>query len=258
MPKLIVVGSGIKSIAHITEETKKIIQSVEKVLYLVNEQHIKEWISREAKQAESLDAIYFSTPKRIDAYTKITDHIINEYSNHATLCVIFYGHPTVFADSALNAVKQIKNAGGNAVILPAISAMDCLFSDLQIDPGDQGCFTIDATELLIYEYQLDPAVHNIVFQAGNLGQHNQEKTIKLDVLRSYLENYYPDDTQLCLYEAAVLPTHKPKINWITINQLTEQQPTFSTTLYLPPLKRKALSNRYLKLLDMNIQDFTAT
>ena len=137
MHKLIVVGSGIKSVAHITEETKKIIQCADKVLYLVHEDILKEWILREAKEAESLEPIYFGSDKRVDSYQKITTYIIDEYKKVASLCVVFYGHPTVFADSALQAVKRIKACGGYAVILPAISSMDCLFSDLEIDPGDQ-------------------------------------------------------------------------------------------------------------------------
>ena len=65
MPNLVVVGSGIKSIAHLTEETKRVIQNADKVLYLVNEDNLKTWINRESKEAESLEPIYFNYPKRI-------------------------------------------------------------------------------------------------------------------------------------------------------------------------------------------------
>lgn len=142
MNKLIVVGSGIKSISHLTEETKRVIQSADKVLYLINEDNLKQWIQREAKNSESLDSIYFSFEKRIEAYQALTNHIIEEYKKVSILCVVFYGHPTVFADSALNAVRQIKENGGETIILPAVSAQDCLFSDLEIDPGDQGVFQL--------------------------------------------------------------------------------------------------------------------
>jgi tetrapyrrole methylase family protein / MazG family protein len=143
MHTLIVVGFGIKSIAHLTEESKRVIQNADKVLYLVNEESMKVWINREDKEAESLESIYFSSDKRVDAYQNITTYIINEYQQVKNLCVVFYGHPTVFAESALSAVKKIRAEKGNAVILPVVSSMDCLFSDLQVDPGDQGCFATD-------------------------------------------------------------------------------------------------------------------
>lgn len=63
MHKLIVVGSGIKSISHLTEETKRVIQNADKVVYLINEDNLKQWIQREAKNSESLDSIYFSSEK---------------------------------------------------------------------------------------------------------------------------------------------------------------------------------------------------
>lgn len=106
------------------------------MLYLVNEEIFKSWICRESKEAESLEPIYFNYPKRIDTYYHLTSYMINEYHRVKNLCVVFYGHPTVFAASALNAVKQIQAESGQARILPAISAMDCLFSDLQVDPGE--------------------------------------------------------------------------------------------------------------------------
>ena len=127
MHTLIVVGSGIKSIAHLTQETKKVVQNADKVLYLVNEESLKTWISREAKEAESLEPIYFSSDKRVDAYHNITAYIVDEYQKVKNLCVVFYGHPVVFAESALNAVKKIRAENGNAIILPAISSMERIY-----------------------------------------------------------------------------------------------------------------------------------
>ena len=255
MHKLIVTGSGIKSVAHITEETKKVIQCADKVLYLVHEDILKEWILREAKEAESLEPIYFSSNKRVDAYHQITTYIISEYKKVACLCVVFYGHPTVFADSALQAVKQIKADGGDTVILPAISSMDCLFSDLEIDPGDQGCFSIDATELLIYEKPIDPSTHVILWQGANLGTHDLSQTKKLPVLLGYLNQYYANDHPVCIYEAAVYPSQQPRIDWTTVSDLPHSEINASSTLYIPPVGHRELSRKYLSLLEMDLDNF---
>jgi tetrapyrrole methylase family protein/MazG family protein len=255
MHTLIVVGSGIKSIAHLTEETKVVIQKADKVLYLVNEENLKTWIQREAKEAESLEPIYFNFHKRADSYHHITTHIVNEYQKAKTLCVVLYGHPTVFAESALNAVKMIKADNGNALILPAVSSMDCLFSDLQIDPGEQGCFVMDATELLIYERHVDIYAHNIFWQISNLGMHDIKYSQKLDILCGYLLNYYSENTLVCIYEAAVLPLQKPRIEWIKLQELKQVEIKPISTLYIPPIAQKAISKKYLELLGMDIQNF---
>ncbi|ARM33572.1 putative tetrapyrrole (Corrin/Porphyrin) methylase [Legionella longbeachae NSW150] len=254
MNKLIVVGSGIKSISHLTEETKRVIQSADKVLYLINEDNLKQWIQREAKNSESLDSIYFSCEKRIEAYQALTNHIIEEYKKVSILCVVFYGHPTVFADSALNAVRQIKEDGGEAIILPAVSAQDCLFSDLEIDPGDQGCFSIEATELVLFERCIDIHAHLILWQVANFGRTDGKKANTLPVLKDYLIGYYPEDYSICLYEAPSLPTYIPRIEWIPLGHIDQSVISSITTVYIPPIEKKEISNKYLKLLNLTIDD----
>lgn len=248
MPKLIVVGSGIKSIAHITEETKKIIQMADKVLYLVNEDYLKQWLVREAQTAESLEPIYFAHENRAKAYQAITDYILADYQNYETLCVVFYGHPTVFAESALNAVQQIKNKGGEAIILPAISTMDCLFADLQIDPGDQGLFCIEATELLLYERRIDPHSQVIIFQAANLGRVDVKNSEKIKLLEDYLKQFYPANHRLCIYEASILPGGLSRIDWIKLEELSTIQLTGLSTLFIPALNKSKPNSTYLNLL----------
>ncbi|RUR09113.1 SAM-dependent methyltransferase [Legionella sp. km772] len=255
MHKLIVVGSGIKSVAHLTEETKRIIQNSDKVLYLVNEELLKQWIVRESKSAESLEPIYFNSTKRIDAYTNIISEIVRSYYQYTNLCVVFYGHPTVFAESALKAVKIIQAEKGNAIILPAISSMDCLFSDLQIDPGAQGCFSIEATELLIYERKLDIQSHVILWQIANLGMFNTQKTTKLNVLKDYLSHYYSIEQVICLYEAALYPTQKPRIEWFRLSDIENIRLTPISSLYIPPSPQIKLSNKYLELLEIDLENF---
>ncbi|KTD46373.1 SAM-dependent methyltransferase [Legionella quateirensis] len=254
MHKLIVVGSGIKSISHLTEETKRVIQSADKVLYLINEDNLKQWIQREAKSSESLDSIYFSSEKRIEAYQALTNYIVKEYNNVSILCVVFYGHPTVFADSALNAVRQIKKGGGEAIILPAVSTQDCLFSDLEIDPGDQGCFSIEATELVLFERCIDVHAHLILWQVANFGRIDGEKTNNLSILKDYLCGFYPDTYSICLYEAPTLPTCSPRIEWIQLSHLDQSVISSITTIYIPPMKKNAISDKYLNLLNLTVDD----
>ena len=49
---LVLVGSGIKFVSHITNEAKASIEQADKVLYLVNEPAIGEWIRRTNSNSE--------------------------------------------------------------------------------------------------------------------------------------------------------------------------------------------------------------
>jgi len=251
MPKLIVVGSGIKSIAHLTEESKRVIQQADKVLYLLNEDHMKEWVRQEAKQSESLESIYFSDTNRAIAYQKITDYIVEQYEHYNVLCVVFYGHPTLFADSALQAVKNINASGGDAIVLPAVSSMDCLFADLKVDPGKSGLFSIEATELLLFERNIDTYAHNIIWQIANIGRGDRKATNYFNVLREYLLEFYPQNQLMCLYEAPLLPATPFNATWFKLTELLKQPFNHTTTLYIPPKGPKPIGSRFSDILANN-------
>lgn len=255
MSQLIVVGTGIKSVAHLSQETIVIIRQAARVLYLVNEPLMKEWIARENSNSQSLDELYFSCEKRIDAYQAITDFIVSENDRYASLCVVFYGHPVVFASSALKAVHQLKQRNMPAIILPAISSLDCLYADLAIDPGEQGCFSADVTDFLVYKRQFDIRSHVILWQVGSLGAFNQAKTTCLDVLQDYLLQYYPKSHQVCLYEASQYPSVLPRMDYLPLENLKEQAVNSISTLYIPPLFTTEFDADMLKKLGMDIANF---
>ncbi len=50
---LVVVGSGIKFLSHLTTEAKTYIENSSKVLYLVNEPAIALWINEKNNNSES-------------------------------------------------------------------------------------------------------------------------------------------------------------------------------------------------------------
>ena len=74
---LIVVGSGIKFLSHLTTETITCIEKSDKVLYLINEPVMQEWIKKNSKSSESLDELYLKSSKRNDNYTSIAEYIIH-------------------------------------------------------------------------------------------------------------------------------------------------------------------------------------
>lgn len=255
MKQLFIAGSGIKALSHLTLETKKILVNSEKVLYLLNDIHMKEWVERECLNSESLDEVYFSATKRIDSYKEISSYIISTYNKHDKTCVLMYGHPTVFASSALWAAKKIRSNGGSVVILPAVSSLDCLFADLSIDPGDYGCFSVDATDFLIYKRVFDNRAHLILWQVGSLACFGQEKTTKIEVLYNYLSLFYPGCHEVIIYEAATYPSQAPKKEKVRLDEICSDLFSNVSTLYIPPVKKSFADLEMVKLLDIDVDNF---
>lgn len=239
---LIIVGSGIKFMSHLTIEAKACIEQADKVLYLVNEPAMQEWIQQTNPTAESLDPLYTKNLLRNDNYLLIARYIIENLKNFQTLCVVMYGHPTVFVQPSIYAAKAAIKDQYNVIIMPGISAEDCLFADLAIDPSSCGCQSFEATDFLIYQREYDSSSHLILWQPAVIGVLNRpidhDPMRGLVILKKYLSNKYSLEHEIILYEAAQYPTFHPKIEKLPLKTLPESNLTRLTTLYIPPNKQK--------------------
>jgi tetrapyrrole methylase family protein/MazG family protein len=255
---LIVVGTGIKFLSHVTVEVSAYIKQSDKILFLVNEPATREWILNNQPQAESLEFLYTKYALRKDCYQAITDYILEMVRQIQHVCVVLYGHPAVFAQPGLDAVKLARQEGFYAKLLPGISAEDCLFADLLIDPGSCGCYSFEATDFLLHKRKFDPRGQVILWQVDIIGVltnpliHNNKKGAQL--LVKYLSNYYEPDHKIFLYEAAQYPILEPNIQSMQLIELPNANFSRISTLYIPPLQNDFYDTDVLKELNININD----
>ncbi|HBD7398676.1 TPA: methylase [Legionella pneumophila] len=237
MKVLALVGTGIKTIAHITEETKGYICTCDKVLYLVNEPLLERYIHKLAKSSESLDAIYFNSKSREDAYNNLAQYIYRAIEDVDSLCVVIYGHPCVFATPGLLALSGLSDSI-KTVVCPGISAQDCLYADLRFDPASGGIQSFDATEYLLYDRLVDTSSHVVVYQIGMVGNMGlPTNTVNLEAInfiKKKLIKLYKKGKKAIIYEAALYPGTHPKISEFDLEQLDRQELTTLSTLYIPP------------------------
>ncbi len=250
---LTVVGSGIKLLSHLSTEARAHIEQSDKVLYLVNDPLLQEWIAKNSKSSENLDDLYQKYPLRKDCYQAITDYILEVLKTEITLCVVAYGHPTVFAHPLLQAVIQAKKECLDAKILPAISAEDCLFADLLINPGDVGCASFEATDFMLYQRQWDVHSHLLLWQVGVIGLLSQprqgyDNRKGAQLLVNYLTKKYDLNHPAVLYEAAQYPYFEPRIEHCVLKQLPELEYSAISTLYVPPAGKAKRDDSVLKYL----------
>lgn len=239
---LVLVGSGIKFMSHITHEAKNCIEKADKVLYLVNEPAMQQWIQTLNPHTESLDPLYVRYHSRNDNYKLIAGYILENLETTNLLCLVVYGHPTVLVQSSIYATQAAHEKGHNVVVMPGISAEACLFADLVIDPSSSGCQSFEATDFLIYRREYDSSSHLILWQPSVIGMkdrpvnHNPERG--LQILGEYLSHKYSPAHEIILYEAAQYPTFKPRIEKVVLGNLPSSRVTRLTTLYIPPNSAK--------------------
>jgi len=232
------VGTGIQLIGHVTWEARMAIMNAEKVLYLVVEGAVKEWIKELNPKAESLFSSYGEGRPRIDTYLEMTERILQYVRQGLQVCVVFYGHPGVFVFPSHEAIRIARREGYDARMLPGISAEDCMFADLGIDPGRGGCQSFEATDFIAFNRKFDPRSHLILWQVGLIGdleyKRNGYDRHGLHVLTEVLREYYASDHEVVVYEASPYLICKPTIIPVELSSLPEARITPISSLYVPP------------------------
>ena len=251
-PRLTVVGTGIKFLSQLTIEAKSYIEQSSKVLYLINEPAIEQWIIKANPNVESLELLYTQHEYRIDNYDAISNYVLSQMEIHENVCLAVYGHPIYLSKPVFIAIERAKSKGYPVNVLPGISAEACLFADLNIDPLDKGVQSFEATDFLLYKKRHIVSSHLILWQVYVIGlltrpvDHDPIPGIKM--LRDFLLDSYDSDHEIILYEAAQYAMFKPIICRSTLGKIAEADIKRLSTLYIPPVAPCAPDKEVAKML----------
>jgi hypothetical protein len=233
---LTIVGAGIRPGLHTTREAIARIQAADKVVYLLAEIAPVHWLRELNPSAEPLDDLYRPDRPFDEVYLNIVDAILDHVRKPQDVCVVFYGHPSVFDRTSHDAVDRARAEGFPARILPGITAEDCLYVDLEIDPGASGMQSFDATDFLVRRRMPDTTVPLILWQVGIIGGSRTTGEVRragLEVLAERLAELYGADHKLVVYEATPFPVGQPMIERCAAGALADAGVTGLSTVFVP-------------------------
>jgi hypothetical protein len=231
------VGTGIAFGVHLTPQARMAVQRADEVFYLLAERTAEEWFERLNASSHSLRRHYEVGLARRETYARMVEEILEAVRNGKSVCAAFYGHPGVFASPSHEAIRRARAEGFAAAMLPAISAEDCLFADLGVDPGESGCQSYEATDFLLRRRAFDASVPLILWQVAFIGitdapvapnQHG------FGVLIDYLLGFYAEEHPAIVYEASPYPVGAAAVAEFTLGTAHDAELGGMSTLYLPP------------------------
>jgi uncharacterized protein YabN with tetrapyrrole methylase and pyrophosphatase domain len=234
---LAVVGTGIEFAVHMTPQALAEIRRADDVPYLVADAATGAWLRSVTPYARSLKHLYRKTNRRAESYEAIVDELLSRVRAGLRVCAVFYGHPGVFVQPAHEAIRRAKADGFEARMLPAVSAEDCLFADLGVDPGRTGWQGYDATDFVVHGRRIDPTAGLVLWQVGGIGDPGyppQATPERLQVLTDALLASYPANHEVVLYEASPYPVCAPFIRRLPLAELPSTSVPMLATLYLAP------------------------
>ena len=253
---LVCVGIGMTLGSHITPLARSYIENADVVFAAVSDGIVELWLATMNQNVRSLQPLYSEGKSRRTTYREMVDCMLTEVRAGKKVCGAFYGHPGVFAWPPHRAIQIAREEGFAAHMEPGVSAEDCLYADLGIDPATFGCQHYEASQFMLYERRIDSAAYLILWQVGVAGDRSfarfETGQKHREILIELLNHDYPLDHGVILYTAATLPTERPKIVSTTLAALAEIPVSLHATLVIPPsqaLKPNHLVRERLAVLD---------
>jgi precorrin-6B methylase 1 len=236
--RLVCVGLGMTLGAHLAPRARSCIEQADVVFAAVSDPVVELWLQQLHRDVRSLQPYYAEGKSRHRTYAEMVAAVLAEVRAGRSVCGAFYGHPGVFARAPHLAIEQARAEGFPAHMEPAISAEDCLYADLGIDPGRHGCQHFEASQLLFYQRRIDRCAVLVLWQAGLVGDRSHRRygtgPAYRQLLVERLRRDYPADHPVTLYEAATLAIQPPRIEEVALADLAGADLRLQTTIVLRP------------------------
>jgi predicted 2-oxoglutarate/Fe(II)-dependent dioxygenase YbiX/precorrin-2 methylase len=256
--ELVIVGSGISAIAHFTVETIGYIKEADIVFYHANSGVTASYIRELNAHAVDLYEYYGEGKIRTVTYIQMAELMLREVRAGRSVVGLFHGHPGFFVQAARRSLAIAKTEGHKTALIPAVSAIDCLFADLRIDPGVSGMQVLKASHVLRDDAVLATDNHVVFIQIGSVGDNTFSfsgfKQAKYGDFFEKLISIYGENHDSVYYVAPIFPGCDPVTIVRKLHEYRDSSvlgSVHAATLYVPPAgvsyaslsRRQAFKNR---------------
>jgi hypothetical protein len=239
--KLTVVGAGITAVSQLTLEAVGCIEEADVVFYHATSGVMATHIRHLNPNAVDLYEYYDEGKHRRITYVQMAELILKEVRRGLSVVGVFHGHPGYFVKPVRRSLAIAELEGYETRMLPGISATDCLFADLRIDPGVIGAQIIRASQILRRNPPIITENHLVLVQVGAVGDNSFSFTgyerKNLGRLFEKLISIYGETQDAVYYMAAIFPGLDPTILVRSLAEFNEphvRKQVHSGTLYVPP------------------------
>jgi siroheme synthase len=238
--ELACVGLGMMLGAHLTPRSRGWLEAADVVFVAASEALVEHWVATINPHVVSLQGHYAEGKPRQDTYREMAEAMLAAVRSGKRVVGAFYGHPGVFAQVPHAAIAQALAEGFDAVMDPGVSAEDCLYADLGLDPGKVGCAHFEASQLLFYRRVIDTSAWLVLWQIGLAGDRTYAVRASTAEQRQRLVDRllrdYPPQHPVTIYEAATLPIARPRIETLPLAELAGAALSGQSTLAVPPAR----------------------
>jgi len=263
-----VVGTGMVGYRQLTREAEAALENAETIFLVHYQTVVEEYLQELGGDVVNLTSEYKKGADRKQTYQRMADSVIEEAkTSDSPVAFALYGHPSVFVSPSRWIIDKAPEEGLTVDARPGISSMDCLYTDINLDPAANGIQMYEATDVLVREYELTPDVPAMIWQIGSVEtrlyqDHNDHDPERFTRIREYLQQFYPDDHTAMLLQTATYPFTESTQLEFTLDEFESMadQVNALQTLYLPPVRTRPPQNEEMatkSLSEEHLESITA-
>ena len=247
-----IVGLGVLNIDQITRETKRAIRRSNEVLYVDTGVATRTYLESLCPRVTSLfETSYKEYGQRLNAYHHMAARVLDAALDHPPVTFAMHGHPIVGAYAPFLIRDMANLLALEVLVLPGISAMDCLFAELMVDPCVAGMQMYEATDLLLRRRPLQPDVHALIWQIGcvetALHTMRVSKPARFERLRSHLLRFYPPQHVVSAAYSTPHPLMPSTVHRFALQDVCDHAHLLHSgfTLFIPSAGERAIQDHEL-------------
>lgn len=247
-----IVGTGIRSGAHLTRETEAILREVDQIVYADSGVGVDEAMRALNPNVRPLfGTVYTERGPRLDTYQLMCRATLLAAMD-GTVAFAVQGHPVVAVYAPFLIEDAARLLGLRVQVLPGISAFDTLCADLRFDPCVLGVQMFEATEMLLKRRALSPDVPAVIWQAGavetRLYSNRRSKPTRFTRLVQHLGRTYAADHPVTIYYGSSHPLMDAIHKTVPLAELPQHAVDMhpGVTLFVPAVGVRLLQDEDLR------------
>lgn len=243
-----IVGLGIAGVHQLTRETEETIRRCTRTFVADTGTGTMEHLRTLCPAVTDLSSPEQLGQHRVAIYRGVASQVVAAALADPPVCFATYGHPTMYCYPTTLIQRAAMVLDLKVRVLPGLSFLDTLLSDLGVDPGFDGLQVYEATDLLVRRRPLQLDVACVITQAPTVADaFNRPGTRSLEnltMLQDYLLGYYPADHQATLVTSKPHPLLEPLIQPVALASLAAALVSANQlgTLFIPPVSHREIAD----------------
>ena len=237
--EICIAGAGISFPEHLSIETIETLGRCAIICTNLPEDHLEGLPGDLREKCRSLWPMYIEGRLRSENYTDVVEKVLRTAETARSLVWLTQGHPLIFDSVSANLIRQARARGWRVSVLPAISSLDTILSEVEYDPAG-GLFIHEATVLVASGIPIPSNVAVLLLQPSAFNDDVAKLTLDygmpdLTPFRDYLMKFYDGAHRCAIVRSASRYTGPARLVWTTVSEVTKvpSRVLAGSTLFIP-------------------------